>query len=77
MNQRNSNASRPTILHFHVCVHCGSAFRREDFVGRTLTSGIFHCTKCDLDGPLNVEIRECIDGDWQGKQIKSVLGSGS
>jgi predicted RNA-binding Zn-ribbon protein involved in translation (DUF1610 family) len=49
--------SRP-LLHFHVCKHCGAATRREEFEGRALTSGIFLCPKCGLEGPLNVEIRE-------------------
>ena len=44
--------------HFHVCIHCGSAFRREEFTGRAITSGVYHCPKCGLDGPLNIEIRE-------------------
>jgi hypothetical protein len=46
------------LLHFHVCKHCGVATRREEFEGRALTSGIFLCPKCGLEGPLNVEIRE-------------------
>jgi predicted RNA-binding Zn-ribbon protein involved in translation (DUF1610 family) len=46
------------LLHFHVCKHCGAATRREEFEGRALTSGIFLCPKCGLEGPLNVEIRE-------------------
>jgi predicted RNA-binding Zn-ribbon protein involved in translation (DUF1610 family) len=46
------------LIHVHVCVHCGSVFRREVFEGRPLTSGIFPCPKCGFEGPLNVEIRE-------------------
>jgi hypothetical protein len=46
------------LLHFHVCIHCGSAFRREEFEGRAVTSGILPCTKCGAEGPLNIEIRE-------------------
>ena len=49
--------NRP-LMHFHVCKHCGAATRREEFEGRALTSGIFLCPKCGLEGPLNVEIRE-------------------
>jgi hypothetical protein len=30
-----------SLLHFHVCVQCGGASRREKFEGRALTSGIF------------------------------------
>ena len=52
------NGSLSQLLHFHVCKHCGSQTRREEFEGRALTSGIFLCPKCGLEGPLNVEIRE-------------------
>ena len=41
-----------------MCVHCGSIFRREDYESRALTSGIYLCPKCGLEGPLNVVIRE-------------------
>jgi predicted RNA-binding Zn-ribbon protein involved in translation (DUF1610 family) len=52
------NESSRALLHFHVCVHCGSAFRREQFEGRAITSGVFPCAKCGTEGPLNIEIRE-------------------
>ena len=53
-----SNEFKHSLLHFHVCVHCGSAFRREEFGGRAVTSGILPCTKCGAEGPLNIEVRE-------------------
>lgn len=46
------------LNHFHVCVHCGSALRREEYEGRALNSGIYLCPKCGMEGPLNVVIRE-------------------
>ena len=46
------------LRHFHVCIHCGSAFRREEFEGRAITSGILPCTKCGTEGTLHIEIRE-------------------
>jgi predicted RNA-binding Zn-ribbon protein involved in translation (DUF1610 family) len=49
------------LIHVHVCVHCGSIFRREDFEGRAITSGLFTCPKCGDEGPLNVEIRNTKD----------------
>ena len=52
------NEPSPPLLHFHVCIHCGSAFRREEFEGRAITSGILPCTKCGVGGLLNIEIRE-------------------
>jgi translation initiation factor 2 beta subunit (eIF-2beta)/eIF-5 len=55
--QAQNVASRP-LAHFHVCIHCGSAFRREESEGRAITSGILPCTKCGAEGPLNIEIQE-------------------
>lgn len=46
------------LLHFHVCIHCGAAFRREEVEGRVHTIGLFLCSKCGREGPLNIEIRE-------------------
>jgi predicted RNA-binding Zn-ribbon protein involved in translation (DUF1610 family) len=54
----DSAEGRRELNHFHVCIHCGSVFRREEFEGRALTSGVYLCPKCGLEGPLNVVIRE-------------------
>jgi predicted RNA-binding Zn-ribbon protein involved in translation (DUF1610 family) len=54
----NTNKQGMTLMHFHVCVHCGSVFRREEFEGRAHTTGIYPCPKCGIEGPLNIEIRE-------------------
>ena len=54
----DSDEHNPDLNHFHVCVHCGSAFRREEYEGRALTSGVYLCPKCGLEGPLNVVVRE-------------------
>ncbi len=53
------------FVHVHVCVHCGSAFRREEFEDRAQTTGIYPCPKCDKEGPLNIEIRavDALDTD--------------
>lgn len=45
MTAPGSKESHSILLHFHVCVHCGSAFRREVFEGRALTSGVLLCPK--------------------------------
>lgn len=58
MSHAASRETNSPLLHFQVCIHCGSAFRREEFEGRAITSGIFPCTKCGFEGPLNIEIRE-------------------
>lgn len=47
-----------TLEHVHMCVHCGSIFRREEYESRALTSGIYLCPKCGHEGPLNVVIHE-------------------
>jgi len=55
-----------SFVHVHACVHCGSAFRREEMEGRVHTTGLFLCTKCGREGPLNIEIREINDSESQG-----------
>ena len=52
------NVPQPRFDHFHVCVQCGGAFRREEFGARAISSGIYTCPKCGYEGPLNIEIRE-------------------
>ena len=56
--QIDPEKNKTSLLHVHVCMQCGSAFRREEYIGRAVTSGIYHCNKCGFDGPLNIEIRE-------------------
>jgi hypothetical protein len=56
--EHESNAPQSSLLHVHVCLHCASAFRREEVEGRVHTIGLFVCTKCGIEGPLNIEIRE-------------------
>ena len=58
MSNHAPRQTRQPLLHFHICLYCGSAFRREEIEGRAITSGIFPCTKCGVEGPLNIEIRE-------------------
>lgn len=52
------NKTNHSLLHVHVCVHCGSVIRREELEGRGHTTGIFPCPKCGVEGPLNLEIRD-------------------
>jgi hypothetical protein len=47
----------PKLMHFHVCVRCGHARKREEITGQEMASGIFQCPNCESNGPLNVEIR--------------------
>jgi hypothetical protein len=55
------NQSNRLLLHVHVCIHCGNPFRREEVEGRAHTTGLFLCPKCEVEGPLNIEIREVND----------------
>jgi transcription elongation factor Elf1 len=50
--------SEALLAHLHVCIHCGHSRTREDVESREVSSGILHCAKCGLDGPLNIEIRD-------------------
>jgi hypothetical protein len=58
-----SQKSHSILLHFHAYVHRGSAFGREVFEGRALTSGVLLCPKCGIEEPLNVEIRESAESE--------------
>ncbi len=55
----STNPGKPihSLLHVHVCIHCGSALRREEFEDRAQTTGIYLCPKCGVESPLNIEIR--------------------
>jgi len=72
----DSNGHIRELHHFHVCVHCGGMFRREEFVGREITSGIYHCSKCGFDGPLNIEIREVEALNTNGENSLDAASSG-
>ena len=65
MSGTASKEMNSSLLHFHVCVHCASPFRREEVEGRVHTTGLFLCPKCGTEGPLNIEIREINDGESQ------------
>ncbi len=65
----NTKKQEMPLMHFHVCVHCGSPFRREEVEGRVHTTELFLCPKCGIEGPLNIEIREIDDAESQ--QLKA------
>ena len=52
-----SDRSQRELSHFHACVHCGSISRREEFDGSCVTTGVYPCSKCGQDGPLNIVIQ--------------------
>jgi len=69
-------AKRVQLMHVHVCPHCGYLLRREEVDGRQVASGMFHCPKCDLDGPLNMEIRDVTDVDVKDSYSRGGGSSG-
>jgi predicted RNA-binding Zn-ribbon protein involved in translation (DUF1610 family) len=68
LTMNNAGKTDVRLLHVHVCVHCGSVFRREQLEGRPNTTGIYPCSKCGIDGPLNIEIREI---DATGRELQA------
>lgn len=57
-NEDSTARGEPQLVHVHVCIHSGHLLRWEQVDSQQVGSGIFHCPKCDLDGPLNLEIRD-------------------
>lgn len=54
----SEDGSQLKLAHVHACIHCGHPRLREEVENREINSGILHCPKCGLEGPLNVQIRE-------------------
>lgn len=54
----HSRKSGISLMHYHQCVHCGHLHRREDCSTRAVSSGIYPCTRCGQDSPLNLVILE-------------------
>ena len=52
----SNNDPDDELVHVHVCAVCGHASRREEPDGTPDTRGIFHCSKCGHEGPLNDRI---------------------
>jgi len=46
------------LIHAHICTGCGRASRREDSDGMPDAAGVFHCSRCGHEGPLNEAIIE-------------------
>ncbi len=67
---------RVQLIHEHVCINCGQAVKREEVDSRQVASGMFHCPKCDLDGPLNLEIRNVTEVDENDSDSRGGGSSG-
>lgn len=49
--------SQYPLIHVHVCSACGNTSHREEFDDGAQAKGIYSCSKCGKEGPLNIEIR--------------------
>ena len=56
----DSHSSRHELAQYHSCVHCGSIFRRDAFDSTAVTTGIYPCSKCGNEGPLNIVIQDVV-----------------
>jgi hypothetical protein len=56
-----NDAPQVELVHVHVCALCGHAARREDPDGSPDSRGIFHCSRCGHEGPLNDRILDVND----------------
>ncbi len=59
----NSNRSSEELqlVHVHICLACDRASRREDPDGMPDAAGVFHCSQCGHQGPLNEAVIEETD----------------
>jgi hypothetical protein len=58
---RENGQSCPQLVHVHICVVCGRVSRREDPDGMPDAAGVFHCSQCGHEGPLNEAVIEETD----------------
>jgi len=61
----NTNEPSLLLLHVHVCLHCSCLLCREEMEGRVHTTGLFVCPRCGKEGPLNIEIQEVGNDEFQ------------
>ena len=53
METQNKKSKQVVLVYAHVCSKCGRASRREELDGMPDTAGVFHCSECGHQGPLN------------------------
>jgi len=61
LKSKNEGPLSPHLIHVHVCLKCGRASRREDPDGTPDVAGVFHCSQCEHEGPLNEAVIEETD----------------
>jgi hypothetical protein len=57
--EAEAEAERPVPV--HICTGCGRVSRRDDPDGIPESTGVFRCTRCGHEGPLNVHILDARD----------------
>jgi predicted RNA-binding Zn-ribbon protein involved in translation (DUF1610 family) len=61
LEDKNENSVVLSLIHVHICPRCGRASRREDPDGMPDAAGVFHCSQCGHEGPLNDAVIEETD----------------
>ena len=61
LENKNEHTGDPQLVHVHICVACGRPSRREDPDGMPDAAGVFHCSQCGHEGPLNEAVIEETD----------------
>jgi ribosomal protein L37AE/L43A len=52
------NPASVQLIHAHICPICDRASRRDDSDGLPDAAGVFHCSQCGSQGPLNEAVIE-------------------
>ena len=60
----NTDKSLYPLLYVHIWAHCSAVFRREQVEGRVHTIGLFICSNCGKEGPLNLDICRSAPPEW-------------
>jgi hypothetical protein len=56
MIPKNVGAPLEEPIHVHICMNCTKVSRRDDPDGVPDLTGIFRCSVCGHEGPLNVQV---------------------
>jgi ribosomal protein L37AE/L43A len=61
LDNKKEDLKEIQLTHAHICPECGRASRREDPDGMPDAAGVFHCSQCGHEGPLNEAVIEETD----------------
>ena len=56
MTTRSEEPQTEELIHVHVCIGCGRVSQRDDPDGIPDVMGIYRCSLCGHEGPLNVHV---------------------